>query len=316
MRSIEKIDLGGWYGPEDILFDSLGNLYCGVHKGKDDFSDGKILKIDSMGKIEIFYDAGSWVSGLSFDDKGNLIALSHKQGLVSISPEKKVTELANQDIKQRRFLISNGLVISNNQSVYFTNTSYESPYTIKSGRKLILEMKPSGGLYKYDPLSKNIETLIDGLYFGNGVAVSKDQTFLLVVETAKYRILRYWLNGDKAGSYEIFLENLPGFPNGISLCDNGSFWLGFTTKRNDALDNIHSKPAMKKIVYSLPSALQPKQDKFGMVMNISEKGLILKTLFDTLGVKLPEAGAVKEKNGYLYIGGDNLPYIGKLKLVP
>lgn len=73
---------------------------------------------------------------------------------------------------------------------------------------------------------------------------------------------------------------------------------------------------MKKIVYSLPSALQPKQDKFGMVMNISEKGLILETLFDTLGVKLPEAGAVKEKNGYLYIGGDNLPYIGKLKLVP
>ena len=45
LTTVENIDLGGWVGAEDIVFDSIGNLYCGVHKAKDDFSDGKILKI-------------------------------------------------------------------------------------------------------------------------------------------------------------------------------------------------------------------------------------------------------------------------------
>jgi sugar lactone lactonase YvrE len=316
LNNIEKINLGGWVGPEDIVFDRIGNLYCGVHKGNNDYSDGKILKITPEGKIEVFYDAGSWVAGLHFDIQDNLIALSHKQGLISINPEKKVTELANKDNQGRMFFIPNGLDMDSNQNIYFTNTSYESPYTIKYGRKLILEMKPNGGLYKYDPLTKEVTTLIDGTYFGNGVVVSKDETFLLMVETTKYRVLKYWIKGENAGKTEVFVDNLPGFPNGISIRDDGSFWLGFTTKRNDALDKIHSKPAMKKFVYALPNWLQPKQDKFGMVMNISEKGVVLDTLFDTTGIQMPEAGAVKEQSGFLYIGGDNIPYIGKYKLNP
>ena len=79
-----KIDLNGWSGPEDIVFDSLGNLYCGVHN--NDFSDGRILKIAANGQIEEFYNAGSWVAGLHFDKNNHLIALSHNQGLISISP--------------------------------------------------------------------------------------------------------------------------------------------------------------------------------------------------------------------------------------
>lgn len=175
-------------------------------------------------------------------------------------------------------------------------------------------MKPNGGLYKYNPLTQQVTTLIDGTYFGNGVVLSKDEAFLLMVETTKYRILKHWLKGENKGKTEVFIDNLPGFPNGISIREDGTFWLGFTTKRNDALDKIHPKPMMKKIVYGLPAWLQPKQDNFGMVMHISEKGLVLNTLYDTTGMYLPEAGAVKENKGYLYIGGDNTPYIGKYKL--
>ena len=50
--------------------DSLGNLYTGVHN--EDFSDGRILKIDPSGKIEEFYNSGSWVAGLHFDQKKTL----------------------------------------------------------------------------------------------------------------------------------------------------------------------------------------------------------------------------------------------------
>lgn len=314
LTTIAKIDLGGWVGAEDIVFDSLGNLYCGVHKAINNFSDGKILKINPAGKIEIFYDAGSWVAGLHFDKLGNLIALSHKEGLISINPQKKATVLANRDENGNTFFIPNGLDIDSKGNIYFTNTSSEKTYSIKYGRELILEMKPNGGLYQYNPTTKEIKTLIDGTYFGNGVVISKDESYLLMVETTKYRILKYWLKGENAGKTEVFIDNLHGFPNGISIREDGTFWLGFTTKRNDALDKIHDKPGMKKFVYGLPKWLQPKEDKFGMVMHLSENGEILNTLFDTTGIAMPEAGSVKEQNGFLYMGGDNLPYIAKYKL--
>ena len=311
---IQKISLDGWFGPEDILFDAEGNLYCGVHSSEYDFSDGRILKIDNSGKVEIFLNTQSWVSGLHFDGNGNLIALSHKLGLISIAPDKKVTVLASADDKGRPFLIPNGLDIASDGKIYFSNTSYEFAYNVKYGRKLILEVRPNGGLYCYDPATQKVKTLIDGTYFGNGVVLSQDESHLLMTETEKYRILRYWLKGDMEGKMDVFMDNLPGFPNGISIRDNGSYWLGFSTKRNDALDKIHPKTGMKKFVYALPNFLQPKQELFGMVLNIFQNGEVINALFDTTGKFIPEAGAVKEFNGHLFIGGDVTSFIGKYKL--
>jgi len=314
LNSIQKISLQGWYGPEDIVMDNEGNLYCGVHSKATDFSDGRILKISPAGKVEEYYNAGSWVAGLHFDSEGNLIALSHKLGLISISPDKQVTVLASKDEKSNPFLIPNGLDIASDGKIYFSNTSDESAYTIRYGRKVVLEMSPIGGLYCYDPGTHQVKTLIDGTYFGNGVVLSNDERFVLMTETTKYRVLRYWLKGEKAGQTDVFIENLPGFPNGISIREDGSFWLGFSTKRNDALDKIHPSPGMKKFVYALPEWLQPKAELFGMILNLSPDGEILQSLFDPSGKFTPETGAVKEYDGHLYIGGDVVPYIAKYKI--
>ncbi len=310
----DKIPLQGWYGPEDIVFDSAGNLYTGVHKGETSFKDGCIMKIDKQGRQEVFYQAGSWVAGLHFDVAGNLVALSHRQGLIRIGKNKKVEVLADKDESGQRFLIPNGLDIARDGKIYFSNTSEESAYTIRYGKKIILEMKPLGGLYCYDPATQKVTTLIKGTFFGNGVVLSQDESHLLMVETSQYRILRYWLKGPNAGKTEPFMENLPGFPNGISIREDGSYWLGFTTRRNADLDNIHSKPFLKKLLYGLPSFLQPSAEKFGMIMNISSEGAIINTYFDTKGMVMPEAGAVKEYQGNLYLGGDLLPHIGKLPI--
>jgi hypothetical protein len=217
LTTAQTISLSGWYGPEDIVFDSTGNMYTGVHSKEKDFSDGRILKIDNTGKAEVFYNAGSWVAGLHFDAKGNLIALSHKEGLISISRDKKVTVLANKDGTGKPFLIPNGLDIASDGKIYFSNTSEKYAYSINYGRKIILEMLPLGGFYCYDPVLRKVKTLINETYFGNGVVLAKDESCVLMVETAKYRILRYWLKGVRAGQTDTFIDNLPGFPNGISI---------------------------------------------------------------------------------------------------
>jgi hypothetical protein len=71
---------------------------------------------------------------------------------------------------------------------------------------------------------------------------------------------------------------------------------------------------MKKFIYGLPSFVQPKAEKFGMVIEVSDSGKIIQALFDSKGETVTEAGAVKEWNGYLYLGGDVVSYVSKVKL--
>ena len=60
--------------------------------------------------------------------------------------------------------------------------------------------------------------------------------------------------------------------------------------------------------------MQPKQEKFGLILNISEQGEILSSLYDTTGKIISEAGAVKEYKEHLYIGGDIVSSISVYKL--
>jgi len=52
---------------------------------------------------------------------------------------------------------------------------------------LLIEGDKSGRFVKYDPATKETTVLIDNLEFGNGVAISKDGTFVVVEETSSGR---------------------------------------------------------------------------------------------------------------------------------
>jgi len=47
---------------------------------------------------------------------------------------------------------------------------------------------------KYDPKTKRNTVLIKNLQFANGVELSDDESFIVVAETAKYRIHKYVSN--------------------------------------------------------------------------------------------------------------------------
>jgi len=89
------------------------------------------------------------------------------------------------------------------------------------------------------------KVLLDGLLFGNGVALSDKEDFVLIAETARSRIHRYWLTGDKgmnredhfpktkrihhpplslAGQRDLFVDGLPGYPDGVRYEDIMVAW--------------------------------------------------------------------------------------------
>ena len=55
----------------------------------------------------------------------------------------------------------------------------------------LMEHTRNGRLLVYDPETGRATTLLDGLSFANGVAVSPDQSFVLVNETGEYRVIRH-----------------------------------------------------------------------------------------------------------------------------
>lgn len=310
----EKINLLGYSGAEEFAIDKNGNIFCGAHLSENDFSSGAILKISPNNDVEEYLTTQKWVTGMQFDRDNSLIALMNGVGLIRINQDKTIDTLLSKTPDNQPILMGSGLKIASDGKIYFANLSTTHETTSKYLNKLILEMKPTGGIYCFDPSTKTTTTLSNGNYFGNGLEISEDEDFILVSETSKYRILKYWTQGKKAGTSEVLINNLPGFPNNISRRDNGNFWVGFTTKRNDQLDKIHPKIGTKKFVYGLPSFIQPKPEKFGMVIEITETGEVVQSLFDTKGITVKEAGALKEWQGNLYLGGDIVNYASKVKV--
>jgi len=179
----------------------------------------------------------------------------------------------------------------------------------------MLEARPHGRFMRYDPATGTVTVLLRGLNFANGVALSRDEDFVLVNETYTYSIHRYWLVGPKAGKSDIFIENLPGFPDNISSNGKGKFWLALFTVRNDVLDVLHQYPMIKSLLSKLPISLWSKSKRYGFVVALDERGNITETLQDPTGEHLYDVTSAQEYAGYLYLGSSQADRIGKLKVV-
>jgi len=142
-------------------------------------------------------------------------------------PAGEITVLTTS-VKGVPFSLTDDVDIASDGKIYFTDAS--SKWNQGNYILDLLETRPYGQLLVYDPANKSTKTLIDEMYFSNGVAVSQNEYFVLINETWRYCIICYWLKGERPGTHDIFIDNLPGFPDGISANCSGRFWLVKTSK--------------------------------------------------------------------------------------
>ena len=148
------------------------------------YKDGKIIKYDVYGKsMGIFVNTDGRPLGLDFDGDGNLIIADAYKGLLSADKDGNLTTLTTE-AEGLPFKFTDDVDVAVDGKIYFTDAS--SKYDIHDYRIDLMVHRPFGRLVMYDPESGTTETLLTGLYFANGVAVSPEGDFVLVNETSEY----------------------------------------------------------------------------------------------------------------------------------
>jgi sugar lactone lactonase YvrE len=281
---------------EDLAVDDQGRIYGGTE-------DGRILRL-TIGRsgeenVETFAETGGRPLGLDFDPAGNLIVADAIKGLLAVEPDGNVRVLST-GANNVPFRVTDDVDVASDGRIYFSDAS--SVWGMDELLYDLLEARPNGRLLRYNPMTEQTEVLLGGLYFANGVALSKDEDFVLVNETYRYRTTRYWLAGPKTGTSEVFIDNLPGFPDGVSGNGKGTFWLTLFTIRNPTADWLHPRPWLKSVLSTLPGFLWPSPEPYGLVLALDEQGQIRESLQDPTGEIVKEVTSAEEHDGFLYLG--------------
>jgi len=305
LAGIERLDAGGGFAPEDVALDAQGRIYGGAE-------DGRIIRLRPDGThAEVFANTGGRPLGLIFDQAGNLVVADAIKGLLSITPNAVITMLSTA-ADGIPFRCVNDLDVAADGTIYFTDASSKFPLAVFKAD--LLEHQGNGRLLAYDPKTRTTHTVLKDLVFANGVAISPDQSFVLVVETGKYRVHRLWLRGPKQGQSEIFIDNLPGFPDGILSNGKDKFWLALVTPRDPVFDRLLPHPLLRKVVMRLPAFLQPAPKRYSFVLGLDLNGAVVTNLQNGAKECYAEIANVVEHKGMLYFGSIGEAAVGRIAL--
>ncbi|CAN4089811.1 unnamed protein product [Withania somnifera] len=318
----------GAFGAESIAFDPNGEgPYTGV-------ADGRILKwlphaqtwvdfavtssqrenCSRASAPEMEHICGRPL-GLRFDQEtGDLYIADAYLGLQVVGPAGGLATPLVQHFEGQPLRFTNDLDIDyRDRLIYFTDTS-----TIYQRRQFVAATASgdkTGRLMKYDKSTKQVTLVLGGLSFANGVALSKDGTFVLVAETSACRILRYWLKGPKVGTHETFVQ-LPGFPDNIRINSRGEFWVALHAKASPLARFITSnswlgKSLLRNFDFQQMHNLLVGGLPHATAIKLSEEGGILQVLEDVQGNKLRFISEVHEEdNRNLWIASVMMSSLG------
>jgi sugar lactone lactonase YvrE len=306
LAPVQRLPLGDGHKPEDVALDANGKIYGG-------FEDGRIMVLQPDGtQPRVFANTGGRPLGLAFDREGNLIVADAIKGLLSVNKSGEVKVLA-VEADGVRFGCLNDLDVAADGTIYFTEASNKFPMSQFTND--LLEHQPNGRLLALDPHSEKPRTVLRHLYFANGVAVSPDQSFVLVVETGMYRVRRVWLKEPKLGYDDIFIDNLPGFPDGISSNGRDRFWLSLVTPRQSLFDQtLLPHPSLRKVIARLPKFLQPAPQRYSFVLGLDQSGRVVENLQNGAKDCFAEIANVVERNNTLYLGSIGEDTLGRFPL--
>lgn len=293
MPPVRRIELTG-RGPEDVVFGGPDTVYAGT-------AGGEIVRVDlGTGQTRIVAVTGGRPLGLHADADGSLLICDAHRGLLRWDGVSPTVEVLVDTVNGRALNFASNVVRDpRDGTIYFTESSRRWP--LEQWRGDLFEHTGTGGLFALDP-DGTVTTLLTDLQFANGVVLTPGGESLIIAETAAYRLTRYRLRGPHTGSREVLMDNLPGFPDNLSLGTDGLIWVGMVSPRNGLLDALLARPGrLRSLLWRIPDRIQPAGESTTWVLGVHADGTIVHDL-QRRGDTYSMVTGVAEQAGTLVLG--------------
>lgn len=326
LRQAERLFENQLSGPESMV--NIGDvMFTGT-------ADGRVVKLEN-GEVETIARFGSGPCktrddeptcgrplGIRAGPNGTLFVVDAYKGLFQVDPQKRAVKLllsSETPIEGKKMSFVNDLTITRDgRKIYFTDSS--SKWQRRDYLFLVMEGTDDGRLLEYDTETKEVKVLLDQLRFPNGVQLSPEEDFVLVAETTMARIRRVYVSGLMKGGADMFVENMPGFPDNIRPSSSGGYWVAAATIRANPgfsmLDFLSEKPFIKRMIFKLFSqeTVMKFVPRYGLVLEVSDSGAFRRSLHDPDGLVVTYVSEAHEHDGHLYLGSFRSPFICRLSL--
>ena len=237
-------------GPEDVVVDPSDHLWTGLE-------DGRIVRIPADGgEPVVVADTGGRPLGLHVARDGRILVCDSHRGLLALNPDSRQLETLVHSVAGRPLMFCSNVTETSDGTIYFTEST--SDFRIGDYTAAVVEARGRGALFRLGT-DGSVTTVVDGLYFANGVTLTADESALVFAETQARRLSKYWLTGPQAGSVTPLAVHLPGMPDNLGTGADGRIWAAMVTEVNTALEWLVPRaPMLRKVVWRLPERLQPK----------------------------------------------------------
>lgn len=297
------------------LVDKYGKIFLGMPDGKGGYS---------IPQEPLAHSYPGRTLGVKFDAEGSLYMANAPLGLLKlVNPGDKDQQklvLATGRVSDESPLMAgfpmefaDDLDIASDGTVYFSSATDVLAYKVEDGSwealdsvyVTIAKARPAGMLLAYHPSNGSTIALMEGLWFANGVELAHDESYVLVVDSIQMKVHRYWLKGSKSGSSEVFIDSLPGPPDGISKAADGeNYWLTIYSPAPGIAAYANHRLVRVLVAYMprIARLLGLKPPKQGLVLKISPEGKVLQELGDPKGEVVWGISSAVEADGKLFLG--------------
>lgn len=182
--------------------------------------------------------------------------------IYALESEEPLAMDAMDDTNSRPIAFANDFAVSSDgQRFYFSEPfAYEGASMGGGTVAEAISLGDNGYLWKVDVAAQTVALVAQDYHFVDGVLLEEEngvEQSVLITETPKFRIMRIFLKGERAGEDEIVWDSLPGMPDGMDRDAEGNIWIGMLKMRSGLITWAHANPWIKPLMLRIPADKLP-----------------------------------------------------------